>query len=196
MNPAITLLVGFYDEHEPSRSGELVDCLRRNCDNPRLATVHVFLEDGTRPRLSTTSCASSPTAAASQMVARDPTSELRKPKQVFGCLYAVKAPPMSDLSTPPTKRRTARYEMLMADEEVDRNHRIPLPHLGGLDSDKLEPPPIDVPLVRAIQIELQDEISRPVFDRQSVCPLLEHFGQEPTCRAFGEIERATMLARA
>jgi FkbM family methyltransferase len=44
-------LVGFYREPDATRAGELLECLRRNCDNARIDAVHVFLEDGAQPEL-------------------------------------------------------------------------------------------------------------------------------------------------
>jgi hypothetical protein len=45
------LLVGHYREPSPARAAELEECLRRNCENPLLAEVHVLVEDGAAPAL-------------------------------------------------------------------------------------------------------------------------------------------------
>ena len=44
------LLVGFYSEPNVRRAAEFMECLRRNCGNPRIREIHVFLEDGSDPR--------------------------------------------------------------------------------------------------------------------------------------------------
>jgi len=43
---AMILLVGFYRDRSSSRMAEVLECLRRNLENPRIEGVHVFVEDG------------------------------------------------------------------------------------------------------------------------------------------------------
>ncbi|MDT5267882.1 MAG: hypothetical protein QOH49_68 [Acidobacteriota bacterium] len=39
------LLTGFYEDADPGRRGELLDCLRRNVENERLDEIHLFAEE-------------------------------------------------------------------------------------------------------------------------------------------------------
>jgi hypothetical protein len=43
------LLVGFYQDADPARTAEFVECVRRNAANPHLDRVTVFLEDRVSP---------------------------------------------------------------------------------------------------------------------------------------------------
>lgn len=45
------VLVGFYNDPMPARAAELLECLRRNLDNPHVEGVHVFVESGDPARV-------------------------------------------------------------------------------------------------------------------------------------------------
>jgi hypothetical protein len=40
----MNLLVGFYQDEDPARLAEFVECVRRNCENPHLDQIVVFIE--------------------------------------------------------------------------------------------------------------------------------------------------------
>lgn len=46
------LLGGWYQDRAPARASELLECVRRNCANPYVTQVHLFLEDRSTPDLS------------------------------------------------------------------------------------------------------------------------------------------------
>jgi hypothetical protein len=45
----MNLLVGFYNDASPVRTGEFVECVRRNAANPHIDSIIVFIEDQTPP---------------------------------------------------------------------------------------------------------------------------------------------------
>lgn len=43
------LITGFYEDPDPRRCGELLECVRRNAANPRIAAIHLFVEEPRDP---------------------------------------------------------------------------------------------------------------------------------------------------